>query len=352
MDAFSHALFGATLAQASAPQQPSALPPRHRLVLCGVAAVFPDVDFIGFPLDPLRFLADWHQGPTHSLILLPLWALTIGGAYGLACRRPGTLVAASALAGLGLASHIALDLMTAYGSAVFQPLSARRYAIGSLYLFDPVFLLIALVALTASVRCHRRGPAATGIALLVLYAAGQTLQQGRAIEVAQRWATARGLTAEKVVALAQPFSPFHWKLVVVDGPRYHEAHLDFGAGLPALPAPGVVGAIVGAYRPPAALAWRTRHRHGDDPSLRPLVEERWQDERFAAYRRFAVFPLLSRIERNGDTCVWFTDLRYDLPALPDTFRYGFCRDRADRPWRLYRLRYFSAQSRQAVGAGP
>jgi inner membrane protein len=49
--------------------------------------------------------------------------------------------------------------------------------------------------------------------------------------------------------------------------------------------------------------------------------------------------------------VWFTDLRYDLPALPDTFRYGFCRDAAGEAWTLYRLRYFSDDARQPVGPG-
>jgi inner membrane protein len=75
----------------------------------------------------------------------------------------------------------------------------------------------------------------------------------------------------------------------------------------------------------------------------------WNDPRFAPFRRFAVYPAVSRIESlGGSTCVWYTDLRYDLPALPDTFRYGFCRDGADASWELYRLRYFSERSRQRL----
>ena len=82
--------------------------------------------------------------------------------------------------------------------------------------------------------------------------------------------------------------------------------------------------------------------------LQEQVQARWHDPRFALYRRFALFPALSRIDRGGATCIWFTDLRYDLPALPDTFRYGFCRSGETLPWRLYRLRYFSADSRQGL----
>jgi len=46
-------------------------------------------------------------------------------------------------------------------------------------------------------------------------------------------------------------------------------------------------------------------------------------------------------ERDAYRCVWFTDLRYDLPALPDTFRYGHCQTPPGAPWRLFRLRYFT-----------
>lgn len=60
-------------------------------------------------------------------------------------------------------------------------------------------------------------------------------------------------------------------------------------------------------------------------------------------------PALSRIDAGRtSTCVWFTDLRYDLPAWPDTFRYGYCRELQAGDWRLYRLRYFSDDARQAI----
>jgi inner membrane protein len=92
-----------------------------------------------------------------------------------------------------------------------------------------------------------------------------------------------------------------------------------------------------------------RPRYGNQPELWPLIEERWDDPRFEPFRRFAVYPSLSGVESGGgQTCVWFTDLRYDLPALPDMFRYGFCRASADQPWELYRLRYFLERSRQRI----
>ncbi|MBV2132117.1 metal-dependent hydrolase [Pseudomonas sp. MAP12] len=347
MDALAHALLGATLAQA-APARCTGLQPRQRLAFCSIAAIFPDIDFIGFLVDPLRFLADWHQGPTHSLILLPLWAALIGGAFALAGKRQAAFLPACAFAAVGLASHISLDLMTAYGTALFHPISKERFWIGSLFLVDPLFLLIALGALVASLRLRKRWPAVAGIALLALYAGEQTLQQQRANEIARQWAQANGIAPARVVALAQPLSPFNWKLLVVDGDRYHQAHLKLDAGGGALPIPGPLGELAWAYRPSERLAWQLRHRYGADAALQEQMQARWHDPRFASYRRFAIFPALSRIDRGDETCIWFTDLRYDLPALPDTFRYGFCRGGDTLSWRLYRLRYFSADSRQGL----
>lgn len=347
MDALAHALLGATLAQATSARC-TALPPRQRLAVCSCAAVFPDIDFIGFLVDPLRFLADWHQGPTHSLILLPLWAALIGGAFALAGKRKAAFLPACVFAAVGLASHIALDLMTAYGTALVYPLSQQRFWIGSLFLVDPVFLLIALGALIASLRRRKRSPALAGLALLALYAGAQTVQQLRATDIARQWAQANGIAPGRVAALAQPLSPFNWKLLVVDGARYHQAHLQLVAGAAALPIPGPLGELARAYRPPERLVWQRRHRYGEDAALQAQVQARWHDPRFASYRRFAIFPALSRIDRGRETCIWFTDLRYDLPALPDTFRYGFCRGDETLPWRLYRLRYFSAASRQGL----
>lgn len=350
MDLLAHALLGATLAQAL-PARGSALSPRQRLALCVGAALFPDIDFIGFLVDPLRFLADWHQGPTHSLLLLPLWAALIGAAFALAGRCQARFLPACGFAAAGLASHIALDLLTAYGTALFYPLSRERFWIGSLFLVDPLFLLIALGALLASLRRRRRWPALAGLALLALYAGAQTLQQQRASDIARQWAQANGLAPTRVAALAQPLSPFHWKLLVVEGERYHQAHLQLAAGSAARLIPGPLGELARAYRPAPQLRWQQRQRYGEDAALQAQVRARWDDPRFAAYRRFAIFPALARIDHGQDSCIWFTDLRYDLPTLPDTFRYGFCRADTTQPWRLYRLRYFSTDARHGLEPG-
>jgi inner membrane protein len=180
----------------------------------------------------------------------------------------------------------------------------------------------------------------------------QGVLQRQALELGRTAAQAHGLSVERLSAVAQPFSPFNWKPIAVEGDLYHEARLNLAGHpplVPRLPGLGPLRAIAGSYRPPAELRWRTRPRDGDRPELHGLVAERWADPRFEPFRRFAVYPSLSRVDGGGTgACIWFTDLRYDLPALPDTFRYGFCRDACDLPWRLHRLRYFWQRSGQPV----
>lgn len=85
MDPLTHALSGALLARAAAsarqhqitqrPDNPQ-LPLRLQVTAGFAAAIFPDLDFALRLIDTLTYL-NWHQGPTHSLLMLPLWAWLI-----------------------------------------------------------------------------------------------------------------------------------------------------------------------------------------------------------------------------------------------------------------------------------
>lgn len=350
MDMLTHALLGAQAASLGAGRR---LGRRDRLLLGGVAAAFPDLDFLAFPLDPLRFLADWHQGATHSLLLLPLWALLLGAAYCVPERRWPALGEATAVSAIGLASHAALDLVTAYGIQLFYPLSERRLSLGMTYVIDPLITLILGASIAASLRSGRRGFAAAGLALLCLCLGAQALLKQQALRLGAEAAAAAGIAPRRLEALAQPFSPFNWKLIAEQGQGYVVAHVNLlGHGAPVPPGPGLarLRELAQAYVPPEELAWTPQHRYGTDPQWRALARQLWERPDFAAFRRFAVHPALARVDAaEARLCLWFTDLRYDLPRWPETFRYGYCQEPRGAPWQLYRLRYFSEDGRQRLG---
>jgi inner membrane protein len=345
MDSLTHALMGAQLAHLGTTRDPN-LSPRARLLLGGFAAAFPDIDFIGFAIHPLRFLAHWHQAPTHSLVLLPVWAALLAAGWCGLTRRREAFREAVVVSGAGIASHIALDVITAYGTQVFYPLSDRRVTLGTTFVIDPLFTAILAIGVVASLRGRRR----VGVGCLLMlgaYVGAQGLLRLQAERVA-----AAAVGSAPVTALPQPFSPFNWKLVITHADGHQVGHVNL-AGHPALvpPLPGLQAwhAMAQAYAPPDRLVWQRRSRFGDEPSLRALTEPLWRRPDFADFQRFAVLPALSRVDETaGRRCVWFTDLRYDLPAWPDTFRYGFCQTPPGVPWRLFRLRYFSEDALQPL----
>lgn len=328
------------------------LSPRGRLLLGGLAAAFPDLDFIGFLVDPLRFLAHWHQGPTHSLVLLPFWAVLLGTGYCGMTRRWQAFSEAVAVSSLGLVSHIVLDVITVYGTQVLYPLSDRRVSLGTTFVIDPLFTALIAISLTASLRSGGRRIAAIGLLLLGVYVGAQGLLRLQALRLAGEAMRDQVIERGPVDALPQPFSPFNWKLVVAQGAGYQVAHVNL-VGHAALvpPLPGLAGwhAMARAYAPPDRLVWERRTLFGDEPQIQALTQPLWHRPDFAAFRHFAVHPALSRVdEGEAHRCVWFTDLRYDLPALPDTFRYGHCQAPPGAPWRLFRLRYFTQDGLQAL----
>src|SRR5260370_13769057 len=115
-----------------------------------LGAIFPDSDVLRdiFSHDRLLVIT-WHRSLTHSLVMLPLWALLLAGItrwFANAWKR----VAPSfrALAGIyavGLLSHILLDLVTSFGTMVWSPVQWSRPAWDLIFIVDFTLTAILLV---------------------------------------------------------------------------------------------------------------------------------------------------------------------------------------------------------------
>ena len=47
-----------------------------------------------------------------------------------------------------------------------------------------------------------------------------------------------------------------------------------------------------------------------------------------------MFPVLDAVQEDaGERCAWFYDLRFSVPTLTPSFRYGMCRG-ASGDWRI------------------
>ena len=141
-----------------------------------LGAIFPDSDVFRdiFSSDPLLVIT-WHRSITHSLVLLPLWAwllaaVTRAFANSRKWEAP-SFAALSAIYGVGILSHILLDLVTSFGTMIWSPLKWSRPAWDFVFIVDFTMTAIHLVPqLQAWVYSHpeKVKPRAAGMWLVFL----------------------------------------------------------------------------------------------------------------------------------------------------------------------------------------
>jgi inner membrane protein len=339
MDTLTHALSGALIARATAAKD---APPRSmpRRVAAGFfAAAAPDLDFALAFVSPLLYL-EQHRGPTHSFILLPLWALVLSWALAKILREPdGKTAGWRALYGvtaLGVAAHIVGDWITSFGTMVFAPLSYARYGLGSTFIIDLWFSAIILAGLAASLLWRgSRVPALAASVVLAGYVGFQAVLKERALDYARDYARAQGLANVEFTAYPRAVSPFNWTVYASDELAHRFAHVNLLRKEPLPPAHDFVGRMDAAFQPLAAAQWETRPRFGASAAEQALAREAWQSPALAFMRWFAEKPAFDGLGK-GSTCVWFVDLRFINPGrewVP--FQYGACRESASAPWRAF-----------------
>src|SRR5262249_14512766 len=159
MDTLTHALSGALLARATAPRDEPRPPLRRRIAAGFLACASPDLDIVSAMVGPVAYLEN-HRGVTHSLILLPLWALLYSWILAKILREPRGWRGLYGITAMGLALHVAGDVITTYGTMILAPFSNWRAEIGTTFIIDPWFTGIILAGLLASLALRRaRWPA-------------------------------------------------------------------------------------------------------------------------------------------------------------------------------------------------
>jgi inner membrane protein len=335
MDTLTHALSGALLARATAPRDATGAQTLKRIAAGFLACAAPDLDFVVGFLGPVRYL-EWHRGVSHSLLLLPLWAWLLSWLLAALLRDSRGWRAYFGVVAMGLAAHIAGDVITSFGTMVLAPLSDWRAALGTTFIIDLWFSAIIVAGLVASlVLRHSRVPARSAAVLLVAYVGAQAVLKQQALDVAREHAASLGLRDAAVRADPRPVSPFNWTVYVSDGQAHHVAHVNLRRTEPRRLGPddGFIARLDAAYRPVARAEWQTHLRYGG-ADVASVARQAWDSPGLAFFRWFAAVPAFDSVTA-GSTCVWFVDLRFLTPgrgAMP--FRFGACRE-GHGPWRAH-----------------
>ena len=155
MDTITHGIAGALIGKAvfRGENMFAAQPMnRGRMVTWSLmlGAIFPDSDVLRdfFSSDKL-LIVTWHRSITHSLVLLPIWALFLAAiTRGLTRWRKWeapSFAALTALYAVGILSHILLDLVTSFGTMIWSPLNWSRPAWDLIFIVDFTLTAIFLV---------------------------------------------------------------------------------------------------------------------------------------------------------------------------------------------------------------
>lgn len=301
MDNLTHSLTGLALARAGLNKFPRAT------LLLIVAANIPDIDMVSWFQGRFRAL-EIHRGYTHSLIFLPVMALLAVGLTAAISRRRFPWRLAWLIAGVGVASHLLLDLCTSYGTRLLLPFSSRWFYLDIFSLVDWIVLAVLIFAwagpfLSSLVsseigdrRSSGKGLAIFALIFFLCYGGFRELMHGRTIAQLESriYDDALGGPAIHMAALPTSFNPLDWGAIVEGEHAYRLYQL--AAFSPFDPMQGDL-LYKGQWKPEFAAAGKTN------------------EFRYCLY--FSRFPYWQEVPAPGSEdsrIVTMTDLRYGAPG--------------------------------------
>jgi inner membrane protein len=324
VDTLTHTITGAVIAGAISDERIGLWGP-----ITGLAVgAFPDSDFI-LGLFNRHFYLAYHREFTHSVLLIPFYALLFGWAFVKVSRRPN-FWSFYKICLLVLLSHVVLDLFTSYGTMIFSPFFKHRYSWDVVFIIDLIFSGIIMAPWLVSLFWKRRSQWICRGALIAvtIYSGLCWTQHHRAIEETKTFAKGLDEKIVEVASLPQPLSPFRWANYVETDSRVYQGFVDFLRKGPLDPGdgePGLVSRFWAAarrlnplYDPPGKVRYESWPRL--QPS--PWVERALSTDGVKFYYWFARFPVVKSVNStDGRHRVEFMDARFLVPSIRLPFVY-------------------------------
>ena len=135
MDPLTHTVIGLAVAKVTGNPVVMSEPATMCIV---VGSVFPDIDILLQKWGDLIYLKN-HRGVTHSILGLAAASLLIGAAATVIYHQ-ASFLSMFLWALLGCFSHAFFDTLNAFGAKLLWPILDKKYSLGMLITFDPVFI--------------------------------------------------------------------------------------------------------------------------------------------------------------------------------------------------------------------
>jgi inner membrane protein len=264
----------------------------------GVCGTLPDLDVFLDHGDAIRNMT-LHRTESHSLFFLTLVSPALAL---LASRFPAGTASFKRwwlAVWLALITHPLLDWMTIYGTQLALPFSDFPFAVGNIFVIDPLYTLPLIAGLVAAMSAARRRPGSgrrwnlLGLAVATAYLAWSGVAQVHVSALAETSLRQQGIAAERVLVVPTPFNTVLWRVLAIDGDSYLE----------------------GFY----SLLDRDRNiafsRHSRGQDIYEISKDNWYVARMAWFSHG-----FFRMQREGET-ILISDLRMGQePSYTFTFR--------------------------------
>lgn len=192
-----------------------------------VAGTLPDLDALIDHGDAVLNMV-LHRAESHALLYLsvgaPLLALLVSRIHRETALFPRWWLALW----LALITHPLLDTLTIYGTQLLLPFTHHPYAVGSLFIIDPLYTVPLLVGVIAALVARRPATGRrwnlAGLALSTLYIGWSLWAQHAVTQAAQTSLRQQGVAAERLLVTPTPFNTVLWRVVAVTPTHYHEGY--------------------------------------------------------------------------------------------------------------------------------
>ncbi len=213
MDTVTHGLFGFTLYKVINKKDLDKPVRRGLLFAALVGSEIPDIDVVAGLTEQGQIMQQmWHRGITHSLFLVPFWALLIYVIAYLLFKVKDIRILYTA--GIAVFVHNTLDLFNAWGTGYLEPFSSVRLTIGTLSIIDFVFWAIFLIGLL--IVWLRKNMDSTRVFRMVALAMFLhfSIQSSQGL-----WLEAQAKEQYDQTELVATFVPWHFQIVGKKGER-------------------------------------------------------------------------------------------------------------------------------------
>lgn len=262
MDSLSQFALGAAIGAAVMHRRTK---PWKAALIGGLVTTLPDLDSFYDHGDPVSNVA-LHRANSHALFWLTLASPVIAFVAAIAARERDNFMRWWLAVWLALVTHPILDWFTVYGTQILRPFTDFPYAVGSIFIIDPLYTLPLIIGLAAAlILRNARGFRwnLAGLIVSTLYLGWRVFAQAHVRSIAEASLRADGRTVERLLVTPTPFNTVLWRVVAMTPDGYLEGFRSFFDSAPRIrfdiyPRGDSLYDAVRNYPAVARIAWFTQ----------------------------------------------------------------------------------------------